>query len=146
MTIGQEGVRPMNTHALLTVLSLQVYTPAPNPTGTTVVELLGAGGGLALIALIIKTIMDVAKGRADKQTTRSASLTTQRDTAWKERDEEREARRLAEAMAKCEGRNARKLWDYSAHLRRQMFLAGLEPKAQEPTLEQCENISLPPER
>lgn len=137
----------MNTHALLTALSTKVVTlPPPNPAGTTVVELLGAGGGLALIALIIKTVMDLFKGRAENQTTRSASLTTQRDTAWRERDEEHAARRLAEAMAKCEARNARKLWDYSARLRREMFLAGIEPKAQEPTLEQCDTIALPPER
>lgn len=134
----------MQLHALTSGIMAAVGTP--DPIGTSAVELLGAGGGLALVALIIKTIMDLLKGRAEKETTRNVSLTQQRDTAWRERDEEHAARRMAEAQAACEARNGRKLWDYSARLRREMFLAGVEPKAQEPTLEQCELIKPPPEK
>lgn len=137
----------MDSLALMTaVLSAAPGPNPPNEAGTTAVELLGAGGGLALIALIIKTIMDLAKGRAEKETTRNASLTTQRDTAWKERDDEREARLMAEAKAACEVRNARKLWDYAARLRRELIEAGVSPQAAEPTLEQCEALTQPPDR
>lgn len=136
----------MDHYTLMTALQSAVSPQVPNPAGTTAVELLGAGGGLALIALIIKTVMDVVKGRADKDTTRNASLTTQRDTAWRERDEERDARRLADARAACETRNSRKLWDYAARLRRELIEAGISPKAAEPTLEQSEAVVLPPER
>lgn len=133
-------------------LTTSAPVPEPNPAGGYAVELLGAGGGLALAVLIIKTIMDLVKGRADTEITRNASLTQQRDTAWRERDEEREARlaseaqlstarRVAEAKADCEARNARKLWDYAARLRRELFLAGIDPKALEPELEQCERIT-----
>lgn len=97
------------------------------------VYLLGSGGGLAILTLIIKEIMSYVRGRSDDRVTRNASLELQRDTAWKERDEEQK-------RANCEARNARMALNYAAVLRRQLIRAGVEEKdiIPEPLLENCD--------
>ena len=101
-------------------------TPPPlgvvDVTSSPLLYLLGGGGGLGLLALIVKTIMDLIKGHRDGQFARDADMKLQRDTAWKERDDERAERirleRVLNAVVSCERRNSRRVLDYASKLRR----------------------------
>lgn len=133
---------PPNLDALLatgTHLGLVVAAPLATVDQAPILYLLGSGGLVGLVALVVKTIMDLVKGRAAGIETRQADMKTQRDTAWEERNNERHRANMATKMANCEARNARRLWDYAAQLRRLLIVSGTPSEAipPEPHLEDC---------
>ena len=132
----------MIPHSLAQLAALA--TPPPgvvDPTSSPLLYLLGGGGGLGLLALIVKTIVDLIKGHRDGQVARDADMKLQRDTAWKERDDERAERirleRVLSAVVACERRNSRRVLDYASKLRRLLSEMGVEPPP-EPELEDCD--------
>lgn len=131
---------PPNAHAIFATSPILAATDI---THSPWLYLLGSGGGLALLGLIIKTVMDVLNGRAAGVETRNADMKTQRDTAWEERDEERRERILSDRRAAAEARNARRLWDWAAKLRRMLIALGVpEDKIPaEPVLEDPNTIT-----
>lgn len=124
---------------LITMLGTVPPLAMASPSTTPWMYLIGSGGAVAILTLLITTVRDLLKGRVQVRATRDADLTLQRDTAWKERDEERAARIRADRRAACESRNARRLWDWAARLKRALIAAGVpdEQIPPEPELEDC---------
>lgn len=114
---------------------------AMDPAGNWWLYLIGSGGGLALLTLIVKTTVDLVKGRAAGVETRNADMRTQRDTAWKERNAERRERLKEEARGNARERNVRRVLDYASLIRRQLTDNGLAPRVQEPVLEDPEEAA-----
>lgn len=112
-----------------------------NPAGNLWLYAIGSTGGVALITLAVKTFMDLLKGRAAGVETRNADMRLQRDTAWKERNAERRERLKEEARGNARERNVRRVLDYASLIRRQLTDNGLEPRVQEPVLEDPEEAA-----
>lgn len=119
---------------------IAMIEPSMNPW----LYVIGGGGLVTIVTLLVTTVRDLIKGIPQAKVKRDAGLITQRDTAWKERDAEREraskAQKEADAAdrrADCHGRNARRLWEHAAHLRRLLIVNGIKGIPDEPTLEDC---------
>jgi len=127
-------------------LVLAVASPAPtaptSPGDSWIMYLIGSGGAVVIAGALFKTIQDLVKGRAQQKEARTADAILQRDTAWRERDEERRLRRRAERVAACEAGNTRRMWDHASRLKRELIARGV-PEAEipaEPELKDCELI------
>lgn len=131
----------MLPHMLAAGLATVPPVMAVNPVDNLWLYLIGSGGGLALVTLIVKTAMDLVRGRAAGVETRNADMKTQRDTAWKERNAERRERLKEEVRGNARERNVRRVLDYASRLRRQLTDHGLEPRVPEPELEDPEEAA-----
>lgn len=97
-------------------------TPGPE---SWLLYLIGSGGLVVIFGALFKTIQDLVKGRAQDKEARTAGAVTQRDTAWRERDDERRARIHSDRVATVEAHNTRKALDYAAVLRRLLVRLGM---------------------
>jgi hypothetical protein len=135
----------------LVVLALAVARSAPvasQEADSPWLYVIGSGGLLGILMWASRFYLDLRSGRAKAKETRTADLVTQRDDAYRERDEARHRERAADRRADradrradCEARNARRLWDYSAFLRRRLILLGVdEAELAEPELLDCDAL------
>lgn len=99
--------------------------------------LLGGGSGVLILGMLGKAGHFLLSGAAKSEERREASLVLQRDTAWRERDDERKARLRVERKLERALGNTRRLWDHIADLRYRLTMKGvpLEQLPQPPALD-----------
>lgn len=107
------------------VPSAAVRLAAQDAGGSMWLYLLGGGSLVTILSMLGKGLSGWLSGRAAETTRRDASLVVQRDTAWKERDDERRGRDLAQ-------RNLTRMIDHAGHLRYLLRKHGVPPDEIEP--------------
>lgn len=80
-------------------------------TPQTVITILGAGTGGAILTSIVNAFIKFFSGNAGRERVRNADMKTQRDEAWARAE-------LSELRADREARNRRKTEEYASALRR----------------------------
>jgi len=136
---------------LVTWMSQMTTTEPPVPSaavrlatedagGQMWLYLLGGGSLVTILGMVGKGLTGWLSGRNAEVVRRDASLVVQRDTAWKERDEERRGRERAE-------RNLALMMDHAGHLRYLLRKYGVPPAEIEiyPKLERNNDTTAPVE-
>lgn len=107
-----------------------------DPGGSMWLYLLGGGSLVTILGMLGKGLTGWMSGRVAETTRRDANLVVQRDTAWRERDDERRGRERAE-------RNLAVLMEHAGHLRYLLRKHGVPPEEIEkyPSLERDNDMA-----
>lgn len=89
--------------------------------------IIGAGGLATVLVALIKGISDWLNGSHTREKTRNVDALTQRNDAWRERDEERERANCERQQADIARRDKRRMQEYASHLRAILLERGIPP-------------------